>query len=204
MPQRDDALDGRVARDWQPRDLTDPRAMRALAHPLRIKLLELLMREGPLTATRAGHLLDESPGNMSWHLQTLARYGFVEETGGSRGRARPWRLVSVGTRFSGTTSDDPASAAALERLFYERSFAEVIEWLAVRESYPLPWRDQGFATDLLTYLTPDELTALGHQVTELLLQYRDRTLDRGRRPEGSHPVRLVSFGHPAPATESGN
>src|SRR3954463_16144739 len=104
-----------VARDADPRELTDPRAMRALAHPVRISVLELLLREGPLTATRAAELLDESPGNMSWHLQTLARYGFIEETGEGRGRARPWRLVSVGNRF-GVSADDPAQAHAAVEL----------------------------------------------------------------------------------------
>ncbi len=77
------------------RDISDPRTMRALAHPVRLALLEALRREGPLTATRAAELLDDSPGNMSWHLQTLAKYGFVEEAGGGRGRSRPWRVVSL-------------------------------------------------------------------------------------------------------------
>jgi DNA-binding transcriptional ArsR family regulator len=54
------------------RDISDPRTMRALAHPVRLALLEALRREGPLTATSAAELLDDSPGNMSWHLQTLA------------------------------------------------------------------------------------------------------------------------------------
>ena len=66
--------------------------MRALAHPLRVALLEVMRRDGAITATRAAELLDESPGNMSWHLQTLAKYGFVEETGDGRGRSRPRRL----------------------------------------------------------------------------------------------------------------
>ena len=73
------------------REITDPRTMRALAHPVRIALLEALRREGTLTATRAAELLGDSPGNMSWHLQTLAKYGFVEEAGGGRGRSRGLR-----------------------------------------------------------------------------------------------------------------
>src|ERR1700734_766096 len=77
------------------REITDARTMRALAHPTRLALLALLRREGELTASRAAELLDDSPGNMSWHLQTLAKYGFVEETGEGRGRSRPWRAVSL-------------------------------------------------------------------------------------------------------------
>ena len=80
-----------TVRHESPRALTDPRAIRALAHPVRIALLEALAREGPLTATEAAELLTDSPGNMSWHLQTLAKYGYVEEADGGVGRRRPWR-----------------------------------------------------------------------------------------------------------------
>src|SRR5262252_8581356 len=72
--------------------ITDARAMRALAHPLRLALLEALMHAGTLTATQASELLGESPANCAFHLRTLAKYGFVEEAGGGRGRERPWRL----------------------------------------------------------------------------------------------------------------
>ncbi|HYZ52738.1 MAG TPA: helix-turn-helix domain-containing protein [Streptosporangiaceae bacterium] len=66
--------------------LTDPRALRALAHPIRVSLVGLLRREGPLTATQAGAMLGESPASCSFHLRQLAKYGLVEEAGGGRGR----------------------------------------------------------------------------------------------------------------------
>src|SRR3954454_18364614 len=110
-----------VARDGEPREITDARTIRALAHPVRLRLMELLVREGPLTATQAATLLDDSPGNMSWHLQTLAKYGFVEEAGGGRGRARPWRLVAAGSRLRASFDDVERSRATaeLERVFHE-------------------------------------------------------------------------------------
>ena len=67
-------------------NLTDPRAIRALAHPLRWALLEALGQAGTLTATQASEMLGESPANCAFHLRTLAKYGFVEEAGGGRGR----------------------------------------------------------------------------------------------------------------------
>ena len=75
----------------EPRRLTDPRAMRAVAHPVRIALLEVLGTEGPLTATQAGELIGESPTTCSFHLRQLAKYGFIEEVAGVAGRKRPWR-----------------------------------------------------------------------------------------------------------------
>ena len=87
--------------------------MRALAHPLRVRLLELIRRDGEITATRAAELLDDSPGNMSWHLQTLAKYGFVEEAEGGRGRSRPWRMTRRSERFD-TSVADPEAAEDIE------------------------------------------------------------------------------------------
>src|SRR6202034_4268220 len=75
--------------------LTDPRALRAYAHPVRMKLVGLLRTEGPLTATRAAELLGESSGTCSFHLRQLAKYGLVEEDGGGTGREKPWRATSM-------------------------------------------------------------------------------------------------------------
>jgi DNA-binding transcriptional ArsR family regulator len=197
----------RVARVAETRELTDARVIRALAHPVRVNLLELLLREGPLTATQAADLLDDSPGNMSWHLQTLAKYGFVEDAGGGRGRARPWRLVTAGTSFSGTAGGDPdrtQAATELERLFHERTYDQLRRWLSDRHTYPEPWDKAGFASQGLSYLTPQEFEDLGNELTEVLLRFRDRTVDRAQRPADARPVQIVAFGHPVPPTATGN
>ena len=73
------------------REVSDARTFRALGHPVRLALLETLVIEGPLTATEAAEQIGESPTTCSFHLRQLARYGFVEEAGGGKGRARPWR-----------------------------------------------------------------------------------------------------------------
>src|SRR5260370_30464032 len=74
--------------------LTDPRALRALAHPIRLALLGMLRSEGLLTATRAGELLGESSASCSFHLRQLAKYGLVEEARGGQGRQPPWRATA--------------------------------------------------------------------------------------------------------------
>lgn len=66
--------------------------MRALAHPTRLQIRELLDECGPLTATELAHRTGQSPANCSFHLRTLAKYGFIEEASGGRGRTRPWRI----------------------------------------------------------------------------------------------------------------
>ena len=62
-----------------PRQLTDPKAMRAMAHPVRLALMEEINDAGTLTATEAAERVGESPSNCSFHLRQLAKYGFVEE-----------------------------------------------------------------------------------------------------------------------------
>ena len=95
----------------QRRRLTDAKEMRALAHPTRVAAIELLSREGPMTATQLGEMLDESPANISFHLRTLAKYGFVEEAPGGTGRERPWSRVGIGNSWE-LDSDDAATATA--------------------------------------------------------------------------------------------
>ena len=94
------------------RELTDPRTMRALAHPVRLALLEALTHHGQLTATEAAEHVGESPSNCSFHLRQLAKYGFVEEAEGGTGRRRPWRAVTIGTRFTDVQEDTETALAA--------------------------------------------------------------------------------------------
>jgi DNA-binding transcriptional ArsR family regulator len=188
------------------RIVTDARAMRALAHPVRIALLEAIGREGELTATRAAEMLDESPGNTSWHLQTLARYGYIEEAGGGKGRSRPWRLASVSNRFE-TTSEDPeahAAGDALESTFADQAYARLRTWFARRASYTQQWRNAAFTADSIGYLTAEEMATVGDEIAELFGRYRDRVLDKELRPANAEPVKLVAFGHPIPPTPTGN
>ena len=185
--------------------ITDARAMRALAHPLRVALLEAMRRDGEITATRAAELLDESPGNMSWHLQTLAKYGFVEDTGEGRGRSRPWRLTSESNSFDSSMADPEAAAAgeALERTFVERTYDQLREWWSRRLTYPAKWRRAAFMSNSVAYLTAAELTAIMYEVNAIYTRYNDRAA-KENRPAGALPVRLYAHGHPLTPTSSGN
>ena len=85
--------------------ITDPTLMRALAHPVRMALIELLGVHQTLTATQASEALGESPANCAFHLRTLAKYGFIEEAGGGRGRERPWRASATSQRIRLRSAD---------------------------------------------------------------------------------------------------
>jgi DNA-binding transcriptional ArsR family regulator len=123
--------------------LTDPRALRALAHPTRLELVGLLRRRGPLTATQAAGLLGESSGSTSFHLRQLAKYGLVEEAGGGEGRERPWQATAMFTGWP-DVADTPELAAAsglLRGVIAERYFEQLIHWLERHDSEPAGWQE---------------------------------------------------------------
>src|SRR5215469_16686474 len=141
------------------RKVTDARTMRALAHPVRIALLEELVLGGAMTATEIGERIGESPTTCSFHLRQLAKYGFVEEAGGGKGRARPWRLTTIGISF-GDTHEDPAAeiaASMLSRLVSERWIDRYQTWLQIRASFPRAWREAADDSEYLFWVTPAEL-----------------------------------------------
>ncbi|MGY1742740.1 MULTISPECIES: helix-turn-helix domain-containing protein [unclassified Blastococcus] len=97
-------------------DVSDPRVLRALSHPLRSGLLSLLRLEGPSTATRLGRRLGESSGATSYHLRQLAAFGLVEEVLGGDGRERWWRAVHRSTRWSSEGLADAGGAEVVGEL----------------------------------------------------------------------------------------
>src|SRR6476661_2774222 len=74
--------------------ITDPRALRALAHPARQRVVTELYSGEVLTATEAARLCDVTPSAMSYHLRALATWGIVERVESGDGRERPWRAVA--------------------------------------------------------------------------------------------------------------
>jgi DNA-binding transcriptional ArsR family regulator len=181
------------------REVSDARTFRALGHPVRLALLETLAIEGLLTATEAADRIGESPTTCSFHLRQLARYGFVEEAGGGKGRARPWRLSTIGMQ-SANVHDDPeteVAAAALAGLMRERQLERYRTWLNTRASYPREWRNAANEGDYLFWLTPEELTELNRELAEKLIPLaRERLTDPGARPAGALPVELLLFTYP--------
>jgi predicted ArsR family transcriptional regulator len=178
--------------------LTDPRALRALAHPTRLKLVGLLRREGPLTATQAGALLGEVPASASFHLRQLAKYGLVEEASGGRGRERPWQATASFTSWSAVGAD-PAMAAAdqmLSTVVVERYMEQVLRWLDERADEPIEWQDAALFGDMPLYVTAEELKGVRDQLLAVVAPYLERASDASARPDGSRMVTLIQLAFP--------
>ncbi len=189
------------------REVSDARTMRALAHPVRLALLELLNLEEPLTATQAGERLGESPTTCSFHLRQLAKYGFVEEAGGGSGRARPWRLSARGMRFSTEQGDPETRLAAreLERMMRERVLRRYENWVETRSSYPEDWRENAMAAQHVLWMTVDELKQYNEELSVLVKsRFRERLTDPATRPPGALPVELLIFDYPMTLAPGGD
>ena len=181
------------------RELDDPVAMRALTHPVRIALIEALLAGGAMTATEVGEEIGESATTCSFHLRQLAKYGFVEEAGGGRGRARPWRMTSTGVEFAGSYDDPGTQVAArtLLRLMRDRQLARYRTWLETRSAYPKSWQRAAGDVEYLSFLTADELRQLKEDLQELLAsRFEKRLADPSSRPTGAVPVELLLFAYP--------
>lgn len=182
--------------------LTDPRALRAYAHPVRMKLVGLLRTEGPLTATRAGELLGESSGTCSFHLRQLAKYGLVEEAGGGTGREKPWRAAAMLTDWD-AIADTPELAAAtglLNTVIAEQYFEQLMRWLEAGGHEAPQWQRAALFGDRMLYLTAGELEDLGRRVLELVDEYFERQVNPGLRPPGARLVTYLHLAFPADPT----
>jgi hypothetical protein len=188
----------------QSQELTDPRALRGLAHPLRLDLLALLRREGPLTATQAGERLGHSAQSCWFHLRQLAKYGLVEQAGGGRGRERPWQATAQATSWP-AVAPTPEFAAASElfsTVLAERYFEALFRWLGTSTGEPPEWLDAVHFGDTILYLTPEELGGLKREIRNLLDGYGDRTTDTAKRPPGARLVTFLHLAFPTPDHDS--
>jgi len=165
--------------------LSDPQAIKALGHPLRLDLLELLAALGPATAAQCGRALGIPQANCSFHLRQLAKYGFVEDAGpGTDKRARLWRLVVRGESYGVAKDVDPVVAREFERVVVEREAQTVLDYIARQTAEPDEWRagSGGMATTIA--LSAAEAAELKKQWKELLAPFVARTEANGyqRRP----------------------
>lgn len=178
--------------------LTDPRSLRAYAHPLRLSLIGMLRSKGPMTATRAAAELGDSVPNCSFHLRQLAKYGLAERAPGADARERPWRATAMATSWD-DDSDDPEMRSATDQLnsvILGEYLRRAERYLAQRHLEPTPWRKASGFGDRLVHLTATELQELTAQMDALVARYDERLVDPAARPEGSRAVHLVQLTMP--------
>lgn len=182
-------------RPAQRRTLSDPIAIRALAHPIRLKLRDLLDLRGPLTAAAAARELGISQALASHHLRQLAKYRFVERAAAPDGRERPWRITETSVSWLGAERTDQGAAAAdlLERLLAEQAVRHLEDWQRRRAGWAPGWREHTGLSQNLLELTAEEMRELGMAIERLIEPY---TKARRRPGPDTIPVDLTVIGVP--------
>ena len=180
-----------ATKELEPQALvTHVRTLRALAHPMRNRLLGLLRLPGPSTATRLGELVGESSGSTSYRLRQGAHYGCVEDAGGlGTGRERWW-----GARHRMTSREDADLAGKeggaevrdeMARLQLDAHGRVLQAWFAQRDGLGEQWSAAASLNDYAMRLTPAQARALTDELNAVLSRWL-----------AEHPAEV-----PAPDTE---
>ncbi|MEW1723084.1 helix-turn-helix transcriptional regulator [Streptomyces sp. NPDC093109] len=178
-------------------EITDPQAMRALAHPVRLAILGRLQRYGPATATQLAPDVGATPTVTSWHLRHLAGFGLVRDSEpGPDRRYRRWEAVAGGFRFE--APEDPAdeegrsAARLLSRQMFRLSAGLPGRWSAEVEPGLAPkWRGQAGLANTRVVVSAEELAAIQDGIERVLAPYVTR--DPDERPADGRGVRLLRY-----------
>ena len=169
----------------------DAAQLRALAHPLRLQLLQVLHAEGPATASQLGRRLGESSGATSYHLRALHRAGMVEEAEQRNARERWWqrtpeRLIipnSVPPEASDAERAElKAAHAQIESILVDRDEQALGRWMEIRYDLPLEWQDAQWIGNLRMWATADDVQQFVAAVLELAQPLR-------KAPKSDEPER---------------
>jgi DNA-binding transcriptional ArsR family regulator len=180
------------------RQITDPQALRALAHPIRLRLLELLTVDGPATGRKLADRTGESTASISYHVGQLAKWGLVEPaTELAHGRERPWRATSRGVTWSSTgTGEFVAASRALRDQLISRRLDELESYLRHEDDLDPAWRNAAWTGEDAGYLSPDELIEAAERIKAVIAEYTDP-----ERPRGTAARRVTFFSYAVPSPD---
>ncbi len=185
-----------MARAESRRRVTDARVPGALAHPLRLALLNHLMAFGPRTASECAEVVGGSASNCSWHLRQLARYRLGERADSVDDRERPWRAAATGLDYGGPEEGPAARAAneALTALWLDEDFRLAREYLRRQDEADPDWRQASALSNHELRLSAEELGRLRDQLDALIRPYIGMT--REDPPPQAKPVHVSLLADP--------
>jgi DNA-binding transcriptional ArsR family regulator len=174
--------------------------LRALAHPLRLQLLQVLHAEGPATASQLGRRLGESSGATSYHLRALHRAGMVEEAEQRNGRERWWQRPPERVLIPNSVPTDAsdieraelqAAHAQIESIFLERDDNALRRWMEVRYDLPLEWQDAQWIGNFRLWGTAEEIREFVETVVDLAEPLRKGPTEESEQLEVHFTFRVL-------------
>lgn len=173
--------------------ISDPVRIRALAHPVRLELLDFLDSAEKATATECAAAIGESVASCSYHLRMLAKHGYIEQVD-QPGREKPWKVVSH-RRSSVIDRDAPGSVhavSAMASIFVHRQLDRIQSWLQRASQLPVDDVDVSTVTSAAFYATHEEIRQFRADLWELARRFDDRRQHPELRPDEAVPVQLFS------------
>ncbi|WP_144126353.1 winged helix-turn-helix domain-containing protein [Catellatospora sichuanensis] len=170
---------------------------KALAHPLRARLLGALREHGPATATELAHRFATDTGSTSYHLRKLEQYGFIAEAGDpGHPRARRWQAVHHVNDWSAVdmaaTAEGREASAVMRRQQVDILIRDVVAYEAALSTLPSEWVDASGVGDLLARLTPASVNTLW----ERFYAHVDELVAQDAGDPAARPVSIVVAGLP--------
>ncbi|MGJ9413368.1 ArsR/SmtB family transcription factor [Aeromicrobium sp. CF4.19] len=180
---------------------TEASVLRALAHPLRRRLLDVLSAKGPASVSILARATDQRVANISFHLKVLSLAGLVEEApeNARDGRERWWRHSGPARWSSEDFQEAPADRAVaetLQRMSLERQVAAVSQWLDAESGKRSEWSKGSFSIERWLSLSPDELASLAGELEEVMQRWSERSASTDQ-VDGREPVLVFAHGLPS-------
>lgn len=168
-------------------------ALRALAHPLRVQIYDILAQYGPQTASSLAQTTGESSGSTSYHLRALAKQGLIQEcTDRGNARERWWERPHGPVRFGDAeTLRTPSGRAATQVVmteFFKRRHEQLMDYLAEGLAHPERDTANSMLTTATARLTDAQMAELAHRLQVVVDEYVEAYQD-----QKGDDVRVVSI-----------
>jgi DNA-binding transcriptional ArsR family regulator len=166
----------------------DAVSLKALAHPLRTRMLRVLQLRGRVSVTSLAAELGETTGATSYHLRQLARHGFVEEfepddplpadaATPATGRRQKWWRMAIDevhlTGFGFLADDDTREAVGfLTREWEADRSRRMANWFATALEWSEQWQLASSDSDDLVDLDPVQTRAMADELRAVVAKYK--------------------------------
>lgn len=171
--------------------LTDAEAMRALADPVRLELLDRLRRTGTATAAELASQIQTTPSAIEKDLRELETFGLVTR----REEAEEVHWSAFGKGFVFEIPDEAEGQAAARRLSNVMLLHYVDlprKWVASDEPrLSLEWARAAGLLNARVAVTADELRGIQDELERVLEPFIKRESDE--LPVNAAPVRVLSY-----------
>lgn len=179
----------------------DAGALRALAHPLRVQIYDILSQYGAQTASTLAAMTGESSGATSYHLRALAKHDLIREVSG-RGTARerwwerPRGAVSFANPEAIKTPSGRAASQVVMSEFLKRRNEQLLAFVNRSMDDADPWAESAMISTATTDLTQEQLTELATRIQDIVNDAVDTY--RGQDAPGTRTVTIRTDIFPLP------